>query len=119
MPDIPDKAVQAAAEAMREIGRKDPWLGSPVEDVARAALEAAAPILADYVARKITAHKDAHDPKDVLGRAWRRHFGIAVQIASLAFSTEEDIKRAAAGALNRGDYIRCPALETGEGDGDA
>lgn len=42
---IPEAAVEAAAEAMRAQGRRDPWLGVPVLNVARAALDAAAPAI--------------------------------------------------------------------------
>jgi hypothetical protein len=92
------------------------------EALARAALEAAAPIMAEAVAQKILAHMEAHGPQagtplgGTLRRAWRRHFGIAARVAAFAFSTEEDEKRAAAEAVARGDMIVCPGPEPGEED---
>lgn len=118
MPTVPESAVQAAAEALQAI--IDP-AGIREMDVyrahARKVLEAAAPVLAEAVAAKITGHMDAHEPKgsliggksaeDQRRRTWRRHFRIAAQVASLAFSTEEDIKREAAKALAEGRYLAC------------
>lgn len=116
MPDIPQAAVTAATAAIeRELISGTDYTTAPDSDeaLARVALEAAAPFLADAVARKILAHMEAHGPQagTPLGgtarRAWRRHFGTAARIAVLAFSTEEDIKRQAAEALNRGDFTAC------------
>ena len=63
--NVPQAAIDAAADAMRSIGRKDP-LGSPVEDIARAALEAAAaPIATDAAAAE--RERLLHAPLDRFG----------------------------------------------------
>ena len=122
MPDVPEEAVRAAVAAYAREAYCD---GEPIdgdERVIRCVLEAAAPALAEAVAQKILAHMEAHGPWAGLPlygdarRTWRRHFSIAAQVASLAFSTEDDIKRLAAGALARGDFAACsvPELATPE-----
>lgn len=113
MPDVPEEAVTAAAAVIR---RELPAADSDVT-LARAALAAAAPILAEAVAAKITDHRDRNEPKGPLigGKpaeaqrrsAWRRHFGIAARVAAMAFSTEEEIMRAAVATVERGDAIVC------------
>jgi hypothetical protein len=123
MPEVPEEAVRLALAAYAREAYCD---GEPIEGderVIRCALEAAAPVMAEAVAEKITAHKYAHEPKGPLiggrsaeeqrRRTWRRHLGIAAQVAALAFSTPEDLKREAAGALNRGDYAACWLDEAG------
>lgn len=120
MPDLPEKATLAAA---RVLGN-DCHGGPPDEDDMRLAsdvLDAAWPHLADAVAQAITEHKYAHEPKGpLLGgktaeeqrrRTWRRHFGIAAQVAAKALFTEDELKRMAAEALNRGAYIACDIPE--------
>lgn len=119
MPDIPQEAVTAAAAAIeRELlsGTDYAMAADSDEALARVALEAAAPFLAEHVARKILAHADRQfpktDPAKVPGqpdrwRIWHRHFGIAARVAAWAFSTDEDVKRATAEALARGDFIAC------------
>lgn len=127
MADIPQAAVSAAAAAIeRELMSGTDYATAPDSDeaLARAALEAAAPFLAGHIAQAILAHMQAHGPKDPgtpERRAWRRHLFTAAQVASFAFSTEEDIKRQAAEALNRGDFAACylddagnPVAATGE-----
>jgi hypothetical protein len=124
VPDIPGPIVQSALAAYAREAYCD---GEPIEGderVIRRVLEEVAPAMADHVAQKITAHKYAHEPKGPLiggksaeehrRRTWRRHLGIAAQVASLAFSTEEDIKRAAAAALNRGDFAACYLDDAGK-----
>ena len=83
---------------------------------ARAALEAAAPLLAEACASAILAHMEAYGPAaeapgvtrhEVLRRAWRRHFGIAARVAAGAFYTREDELRLTAEAVERGDFIAC------------
>ena len=116
MPDYPPEAVEAAASAIGQamIIRKGP------REIAVAALDAAAPVLAEAVAQKILAHMDAHGPRRPRGplekslsgiagpyRTWRRHFGIAARIAAGAFDTREDQLRKAAEAIKRGDFIAC------------
>ena len=129
MAEIPQEAVTAAAIAIeRELMSGTDYATAPDSDeaLARVAIEAAAPVLAEAVARKILAHMEAHGPLDsfpgslssTLRRAWRRHFGIAARVAAFAFSTEEDIKRLAAEAITRGDYAVCAGPEPGgEDDG--
>ena len=118
MPDIPapalDAAERAIIEAATDFGHDDIVAG-PSGDLARAALEAAVPILAEAVAQKILAHRDNHGPEQHTRGylSWRRYFTIAAQVASLAFSTEQDLKRMAAEALAPGNYVACPAPEDG------
>lgn len=119
MPDIPQAAVTAAAAAIeRELlsGTHYAMSADSDEALARAALEAAAPILAEHVAQKILAHADRQFPKTDPAkkpgqpdrwRTWHRHFGIAARVAAFAFSTEEDIKRGTAEAIARGDFAVC------------
>ena len=120
MPDLPESAVQAAAEVRRRQYDSEfdashlRWQDFSGE--AREILDAAAPVLAGEIARKILAHMEAHGPApeapgvtrhEVLRRAWRRHFRIAAQVASGAFYTREDQLRLAAQAIERGDFIAC------------
>ena len=126
MPDIPKQAVTAAAIAIeRELmsGTDYAMAADSDEALARVALEAAAPILAEYVAKKIQAHADRQfpktDPAKVPGqsdrwRTWHRHFGIAARVAHFAFATEEDVKRMAAEAIARGDVAVCTTSELKE-----
>jgi hypothetical protein len=120
VPEIPEEAVTAAVDAVLAqpgLAAEDlrPW----VRWIATTVLEAAAPAMAEAVAEKITAHMEAHGPQagtplgGTLRRAWRRHFGIAAQVAHFAFSTDEDIKQATAAALQRGDFAACYLDETG------
>lgn len=122
MPEIPPAAIMAAAAAIeRELlsGRDYSMAQDSDEVLARVALEAAAPILAEAVARKITRHMEEHGPIDqgpdstgaALRRAWVRHFSTAARVAAFAFSAEDDIKREAAEALKRGDFITCQIPE--------
>ncbi len=113
VPEIPEEAVRAAVAAYAREGYCD---GEPIdgdERVIRCTLEAAASLLAEAVARKILAHMEAHGPRELGTGAWRRHFRIAAQVAAGAFSTDEDLKRQAAEALNRGDYMACYLDDTG------
>jgi len=115
MPDIPESATAAAAEAITfaanhfEAGEAE----SSALRFARAALEAAAPILAEACATAILAHMEAHDKATIpsVRRAWRRHFGIAARVAAGAFDTREDQLRMAAEAIGRGDWVRCDIPE--------
>ena len=125
MAEIPQEAVTAAAIAIeRELTSGTEYATAPDSDeaLARVALEAAAPVLAEAVARKILAHMEARGPHDAgfagasLRRAWRRHFQIAARVASFAFSTEDDIKRLAAEAIARGDFAVCAVPEPPERD---
>jgi hypothetical protein len=117
VPDIPESAVGPAAEALCTLHDLDPeW----ARTLARAALEAAAPLLAEAVAQKILAHMEEHGPgpaspgvtlHETMRRAWRRHFGIAARVAAGAFYTREDHLRLAAEAIERGDFIACDIPE--------
>ena len=123
MPAIPAEAVAAAAAAIHR-DACDPDLDHETTGIdmrrATAALEAAAPILAEAAAQKILAHMEDFGPRKPRGpletslagtggayRAWRRHFGIAARIAAGAFDTREDQMRKAARAIERGDYVAC------------
>ena len=127
MPDVPEEAVSAALAAYVREAYCDGEAVDGDEQVIRRTLEAAVPILAEHVAQKILAHANRQfpktDPAKVPGqpdrwRIWHRHFGIAARIAASAFSTEEDLKRAAAEAIARGDYMVCAIPEPGgEDDG--
>jgi|ERR1700722_4055527 len=123
MPEIPETALQAAAETLfRQYESEysaDHLTWRDFTDPAREVLEAAAPAMAEAVAQKILAHMEAHGPQagtplgGTMRRAWRRHFGIAARIAAGAFMTEEDMKREAAEALSRGDFAACWLGEDG------
>lgn len=125
MPDIPEAAVQAALAADYTAAYEDATPERPfdAECLTRIAVEAAAPVLAEHVAKAIFDHMEEHGPQagtplgGTMRRAWRRHFTIAARVAGLAFSTEEDIKRRAAEAFNRGDYTACRLDEAGNSAG--
>jgi hypothetical protein len=101
MPDIPPEAVQAAAAAIeRELmsGKDYSMAQDSDEALARVALEAAAPLLADACAAAIIAHMNRPVPRRKR-RAWlayRRHFATAARVAARAFSTREDDMKAIA-----------------------
>ena len=110
--DLPEPAVEAAAKvALRQYESEYSaahlsW--RDFEGEVRELLEAAAPHLAEHVAAKIHAHRDAHGPTAGAGRlTWRRHLGIAARVAAAAFMTDDDRKREAAQAIARGDYVVC------------
>jgi hypothetical protein len=118
--DIPESAIQAGIDkVMTTRGLTADHQRVWAEPIVRAALEGAAPVMAKTVAAKILAHMEAREPKargDLIGgsaaeaqrrRTWRRHFGIAARVAGFAFSTPEDIKRAAIEAIARGDIAVC------------
>jgi hypothetical protein len=121
----PDRKAEAVAAVQRaiEAAMSDPEfrIGLSAAGLARAAVDAAAPILADAIGRKILDHMETHGP-DASGswaarNAWRRHFNIAAQVANFASSTDADIARAAAEAFTRGDAVVCTGPETGDDDG--
>lgn len=123
MTEIPDEAVRLALAARRHalIDRPDPMVLSD-ETLTRVMLEAAAPVLAEEIARKILAHMEAHGPgpggtRTERGQAWRRHFRIAAQVAGFAFSSPADVKRAAIEAIARGEAAVCHD-EHGQGERD-
>ena len=118
MPDVPEAALVAAESAIRDAFPGEfsqPGMPEP-DALARAALDAAAPLLAEACASAILAHMEAHGPPaeapgvtrhEVLRRAWRRHFGIAARVAAGAFYTREDELRLAAEAISEGRFIAC------------
>ena len=89
MPDIPAEAIDAAAEAVTLAANH--FDASETETsariFARAALDAAAPILAGEIAQKITEYAAEHEPdartaEEMMRRsAWRGHFHPAAPIA--------------------------------------
>ena len=109
MPDIPPAAIAAAESAIRdafpgEFGKP----GMPEPDaLARAALEAAAPLLAEACAQRILAYAERQHPRDPdhVPTAWHRHMDIAARVAAGAFYTREDELRLTAEAVERGDFI--------------
>jgi len=118
MPNLPDNAVQAAAEVLfRDYESQysaDHLTWRDFAGLAREALGAAAPAMAEHAAQAILAHRDAHGPADGASRRrWRRYLGVASQVVSFAFSTEEDKKRLAAQAIADGNYVACPEITGG------
>lgn len=78
------------------------------ETLTRLMLEAAAPALAEHVAGRLRAHADRRwplegptAPASEAARIRRRAFISAAQVAALAFSTDDDLRRAAAEVLER------------------
>lgn len=93
MPEIPPAAVMAAATAIeRELlsGRDYSMAQDSDEALARVALEAAAPILADQIATAILRYADQHEPLTGSGAylAWHRHFDAASAVAAKAFGRD-------------------------------
>jgi hypothetical protein len=88
------------------------------EALARVALEAAAPILAEHIAQAILAHAERQHPrdKDHVPSAWHRHFSIAARVAAGAFYTRGDELTLAAEAIGRGDFIACEIPEPARED---
>ena len=88
MPDLPSESLAAAEAAIRA------ELSSSREvepdALARAALEAAAPILADKIASAILRYADEHEPSTGSGTylAWHRHFEAASAVAAWAFGRD-------------------------------
>jgi hypothetical protein len=112
----PPQALAAAADAIREEIRAS--RDFEIDALARAALEAAAPILADAVVQAILAHAERQHPRDPdhVPTAWHRHFSIAARVAAGAFDTREDQLRMAAQALAAGNYMACPVPEDSTDD---
>ena len=72
--------------------------------------EAVAASAAEHCAQAILAHMEAHGPKEP-GSAWRRHLSTAARVAAGAFTTREDMLAGAVEAIQRGDFVVCPAPE--------
>ena len=122
MPDYGSEVLDAAATAISD-ARRGPLSGALswteadyARALARAALDAAAPLLAESVAEKILAHMEKYEPPGATGTRWRarrRHFSITARIAAGAFTTREESLRLAAEAMARGDFVACPVPEGG------
>ena len=92
VPDIPEEAVTRAAEAITLAANhfKAGETESSAVRFARAALEAAAPLLADQIASAILRHADENEP-DPGSRgypAWHRHLEAASAVAAKAFGRD-------------------------------
>ncbi len=110
MPDIPAEIREAA---IRAAARR---IGAPGHQVAEDVLDAVAPLLAEAVAAKITAHAERRQPPSAAARNpryldYHRHFATAARIAAGAFTTEAEMLAEAAQAFNRGDYTACRDTE--------
>lgn len=120
----PDRKGEAAAAAERaiEAAMADPEfrVERSAAGLARVAVDAAAPILADAIGRKILDHMEIHSPAGsgnwAARNAWRRHFNIAARVAHFTFSTGGDKERMAAEAIARGDVVVCGDREQRETD---
>lgn len=120
MPDVPAEAISAAERAIEAV-MTDPEfrVERSAAGLARVAVEAAAPILAEAVAAKIEAHRAEWSqarPGQLVPTAWDRHMKIAARVAAWAFSTDDDKKRMAAAAIARGDVVVCTNPEPGRTD---
>jgi hypothetical protein len=110
MPDIPPEVLAAVDAALNDLPQPDSRFERDRWRIAsRAALNAAAPILAEEIARAILKHSDQHEPPpgSSMYLAWHRHFAIAARVAASAFTTEEESKRATVAAIERGDFVVC------------
>lgn len=121
MPDVPAESIKAAERAI-DAAMVDPdfRVERSAVGLARVAVEAAAPILAEAVAAKIEAHRAEWSqarPGQLVPTAWDRHMKIAARVAAWAFSTDDDKKRMAAAAITRGDAIICGDREQEGTDG--
>jgi hypothetical protein len=118
VPEVPAESIDAAERAVEAV-MTDPEfrIERSAAGLARAAVEAAAPILADAIAQKIRAHMETHGPAASgswhARNSWRRHLSIAAQVAHFTFSTKADIARMAAEAITHGDVVVCAGPETG------
>lgn len=116
MADMPQAAVDAATDEVTRWMLEWGWISGITDEQVRAvsrdavtrALEVAAPALGEHAASKILAHMEAHVPPDATRAGiCRRLFGIAARVAAGAFLTDDDVKRQAAEAVARGDFIAC------------
>jgi hypothetical protein len=114
MPKVPAGATDAALAVRNDLlaDLPEPTVLSE-RRLTEMMLEAAAPILADAVARKILAHMErsagyrrTRNRRGLL--SYRRHFGTAARVAAGAFTTDAEMRRAAAEALNRACRERKP-----------
>jgi hypothetical protein len=107
LPSVPAEATDAALAARSSLlaDRPEPTVLSE-RRLTEIMLEAAAPAFAEEAAALILRHmerstryRNSRNRRGLL--AYRRHFATAARVAAGAFSTDEDLKRAAAEALNR------------------
>jgi hypothetical protein len=119
MPEIPQRAILAGGAAIeRELlsGIHYEMSQDSDEALAKAALVAAWPILAEAVAAKILAHMESHGPQsEQRRRTWRRDMHIAAQVASVAFTSHAELRELAAKALAAGSFIACNPAEVTSG----
>lgn len=115
MADFPPEVIQRAAEVRyRQYDSEFSAAHLSWQDFAgeaREMLDAVAEALGEHCAAKIAGH--ALHPRDDgdVPTGWHRHFGIAARVAARAFLSDDDVKRMAAAALARGDYVGRPAPE--------
>lgn len=113
MPDFPPEVIQRAAEVrLRQYDSEFSSGHLSWQDFAgevREMLDAVAPELGEYCARKITDHAERQHPRDPehLPSAFYRHFGTAARVAARAFLTDDDVTLMAAKAVARGDFAAC------------
>lgn len=88
MTDYPASALAAAEAAIRDELKSSREVEP--DALARAALDAAAPVLADKIASAILRHADENEPKPGSAGylAWHRHFEAASAIAAKAFGRD-------------------------------
>jgi len=100
--DIPKAAVDAASGA---IGLDKLY--------ARAALEEAAPILADHIASAILRYADENEPAPGSGGylAWHRHFEAASAVAAKAFG-RDNLEPAPSSPVESAEAPVCPKCGT-------
>jgi hypothetical protein len=87
VPDTPPEAVRLAAEALCDLHHLDPeW----ARTLARAALDAAAPVLADKIASAILRYADENEPEPGSAGypAWHRHFESTSAVAAKSFGRD-------------------------------
>lgn len=115
MPEYPPAALRAASEAIeRELMSGTAHDGHLESDdaLAKAALDAAAPLLAEAIAERILAHMEEHWPTQRrTAHPPSRHFRIAAQVAARSFTTEAEMRQQAAEAIARGVFIACDIPE--------
>ena len=112
MPEYPPAALSAASAAIERELMSGTEYGCHIDSedaLARVALDAAAPLLAEACARAIIAHMEANGPKPngAGRRAWRRQFGIAARVAAGCFSAREEKLRQVAEAIAAGNFTAC------------
>lgn len=125
MPEYPDAIRRLAAGAVFSLNIHGPVLKGldtrqEAEVIAAAVLDSVAEQIGEACAREILAHMEAAEPvlrvaprgAALTRRNVRRlHYQAAARVAARAFLAEEDVKRMAAEAFARGDYVACPAPE--------